>query len=107
MAKMGRDLATLYYQYEAKGAAGIERLVNAEEDYQQTSRARFYSPVSADGRYVTINAVASGGSAQLLSALQGLGLRRGTRVGRLVSGQLPIRALREAAQLSSLRGALP
>jgi hypothetical protein len=56
---------------------------------------------------VTVEAVASEGTAPLLNALRGLGLDRGAAAGNLVSGRLPIRSIRAAAQLRELRGMVP
>jgi hypothetical protein len=55
---------------------------------------------------VAIEAVASD-PASLLNDLQALGLRQGARAGRLVSGVLPVDAIREAARLPDLRTLRP
>jgi hypothetical protein len=107
-AKIGRALATLYFQHEAEGAAGVRRLVGGSaKRYRQTPRARVHSPVSGDGTHVTVNAVATGDPSALQDALEQLGLENGARVGRLVSGRFPIAALGTAARLPSLQGMLP
>ena len=116
MGKVGLELALLYFQHRQNGAAGIRALRDAAtrapapkirdaDDRRPRSAVRF--PVSADGGTVTVEAVAAEAPAQLLGALRRLGLEDGAAAGNLVSGRLPIEALREAAQLSSLRGMQP
>jgi len=107
LSKIGRDLATLYYQYETQGPSGVRRLVAPEAPARTKSRSRGLSPVSPNGRFVTVNAIASGAPNALLSDLRGLGLEAGATAGNVVSGRLPVSALKDAAQLSSMRGALP
>jgi hypothetical protein len=114
MGQVGLELALLYYQYRQAGAVGVQRLRTAATRVPsgsaaaaQSIGARTHFPVSADGTTVTVEAVARGGTAPLLEALQGIGLERGTTAGNLVSGQLPIRAIRAAAQLEGLRGLIP
>ncbi|AZI43527.1 peptidase S8 [Deinococcus psychrotolerans] len=52
--------------------------------------------------YVTVDSVASGNPAALLSRLQALGLKNGSAYERMVSGRLPLSALSQAGQLSEL-----
>jgi Ca2+-binding RTX toxin-like protein len=54
------------------------------------------------GGYVVVEATATGNSAALKADLERLGLVNGTAFGRQVSGLLPISAINQAAQLSSL-----
>ena len=107
LAAIGRELATLYYQYEARGPSGVRPRSGGEAEGRATSRAGHHSPVSASGRHVAVNAVAATTPDALLSDLRGLGLEAGATAGNVVSGRLPISALKDAARLSSLRGALP
>ena len=106
LAPLGPHLATLYYQHEAAGPAGVRRLFGSTKRTHQARNARYHRPVSRDGRSVTVTAVATKAGA-LLSDLRALGLEQGTRAGPAVSGRLPIAALDDAAQLSSLRGMVP
>ncbi|WP_263789311.1 S8 family serine peptidase [Salinibacter sp.] len=106
LAPLGPHLATLYYQHEAAGPAGVRRLFGSAKRTHQARNARYYRPVSRDGRSVTVTAVATNTGA-LLSDLRALGLERGTRAGPAVSGRLPIAALDDAARLASLRGMVP
>ncbi|WP_103020751.1 S8 family serine peptidase [Salinibacter altiplanensis] len=106
LSPIGADLATLYHQHAADGPAGVRRLFGSATRIRQGRDARYRRPVSRDGRHVTVTAVATGAGG-LLSDLRALGLKRGARAGRSVSGRLPIAALKTAAQLSSLRGMVP
>ena len=75
MAAIGRRLARLYAQHETVGASGIrKRYLKA--------RHTFYSdlPVSADGEYITIDAVARARAERLHADLQALGLKNGAIV---------------------------
>ena len=116
MGKVGLELALLYYQHRQEGAAGVRALraeatrsrpaPTAERDGRRPT-PRVHVPVSSDGRTVTVEAVSSASPDRLLGALRGLGLEDGAAAGNLVSGRLPIAALRRAAQLPSLRGMVP
>ena len=114
MGAVGMELALLYYQHQRAGAGGVQRLraaaIRGASGTAKDARrigARIHHPVSADGESVTVEAVASEGTAPLLNALRGLGLDRGAAAGNLVSGRLPIRSIRAAAQLRELRGMVP
>jgi len=106
MAPVGRDLATLYYQYEANGAAGVHRLFGDSQRAHQGATARYYSPVSQSGRFVAVHAIATE-TGSLWADLRALGLENGATAGNVVSGRLPISALKDAAALQSLRGMTP
>jgi len=56
---------------------------------------------------VSVEAFARENGTQLLGDLRRLGFDRGATQGTLVSGRLPISAIREAARLPSLRGMMP
>jgi hypothetical protein len=119
MGAIGMELALLYFQHQQNGPAGVRALRAAatreptapEPSAKRGARRRptpdVRFPVSADGERVTVEAVAARAPDALLSALRGLGLEDGAVAGNLVSGRLPIAALRQAAQLSSLRGMTP
>lgn len=95
LAKMGEDLAHLYFAYRA---------------HRQASQPGLFEPPAglpdglpvAEGR-VTIDATAHERGARLKADLDALGLAGGAVAGPVISGRLPIEALPEAAQLESLR----
>lgn len=115
MVKVGRELALIYHQHRVQGRKGIRQL-RQKSSLQKRARSgesnapvgRVLSPLASDGRSVTIEATATAETAApLLADLRRLGLENGSAVGRLVSGRLPISALRSAAQLQTLRGMMP
>ena len=63
-------------------------------------------PVTADG-FVTIDAVAQHDAATLQADLEALGMIRGARFGRMVSGLLPVDRIGELEDLTSLHVAQP
>lgn len=97
MAKVGYDLARLYFAHRA---------------HQRQKPGEPFEPPAgtpmrvADGR-VTIDATAAEDADALRADLERLGLENGAAAGPLVSGQLPIDALPEAAALASLRSMRP
>lgn len=103
MARVGRTLATLYYQHAAKGNAGVRHLFGDAGRHDRASGPQYHSPVSHNGEFVAVHALRVEGQS-LQADLRRLGLRNGATTGPVVSGQLPIAALRDAAQLRSLRG---
>ena len=114
MGRVGLELALLYYQYQRAGTAGVQRLRAAATRGRSGSAknarrvgTRTLHPVSSDGAFVTVEAVAHKDAERLLGALRRVGLSRGATVGNLVSGRLPIRAIRAAAQVEGLRGMMP
>lgn len=114
MAAVGLELAVLYHQERVAGAKGVQMLRDGtrarpkrEADGPPRKQGRVHSPISADGQFVTVEAVASAEAARLLRDLQSLGLEDGATAGNLVSGRLPISSIEEAASLSSLRGMVP
>ena len=56
---------------------------------------------------VVIDAVASGDASVLRADLEALGMQKASGFGRMVSGQLPIRAIADADALDSLQFARP
>lgn len=113
MARIGSELALLYYQHQQQGTAGVRALREDSDRRRKTGgerergASRVLSPISPSGQFVAVNAIASEDASRLLSDLRQLGLDGGATTGNLVSGRLPIGALREAARLSSLRGMVP
>lgn len=96
MAKLSRDLAVLYDEYESyQGRSGGEAF----------TPSNFLLPVRY-GR-VVIDAVASGDAEVLRADLEALGLQKAAMFGRLISGQLPIEAIDDLAALDSLQFARP
>ncbi len=96
MAKLDRNLITLYYQYQASAA-----------DNQRRPFAPSDASLPVHDSLVTIDAIASDAPTMLLDSLTALGLQSGAQAGRLVSGQLPIPSLRAAARLSGLQSMRP
>jgi len=92
MARLDRDLVRLYYEYRAY------RETEAEAPFAPSDKGL---PVR-EAR-VTVDAIATSRPAALLDSLRALGLHNGAQAQRLVSGRLPIAALRDAAGLSLLQ----
>ncbi len=122
LSAVGMELAVLYHQQQIGGSESVQALRGGARQRPKTrdddpqsrastqspsSTGRVLSPVSSDGRSVTVDAVASGDPSQLLQDLRALGLEGGARAGTVVSGRLPIAAIEEAAALPSLRGMMP
>ncbi len=99
MAKVGLDLARLYYRHER--ALEEEKLGKGEP---------FKVPASmqVDSGSVVVDAIAVSDSAEALrQSLAGLGAESLAVSGRVVSGRLPIGMLLQAADLSALRSMQP
>ena len=114
LAAVGLELALLYHQHQAAGPKGVQALRTVPETRPKTggarqlgAQSRIHSPLSADGRFVVVDAVASEDPTRLLQELRGLGLDGGATAGNVVSGRLPIASIKQAAGLSSLRGMMP
>ena len=115
MAAVGMELAVLYHQHRVEGAGGVRALsTKSREQPKEQSAGRTQrvvshvrTPLSAEGRVVTVDAVAAGDRGRLLADLQGMGLEGGAAAGNVVSGRLPIASIKKAAALSSLRGMVP
>ena len=84
----------------------IELSVRGGAGGKGRSRGPRVHSVRRVGNGVAIEAVATDPK-QLLRDLRALGLRQGARAGRLVSGELPVRAIREAAARPALRTLRP
>lgn len=95
-AKIGRDLAILYAEYDA---------------HRKTRPARAFSPSNPLLRLkddlVLIDAVAEGDTMALQRALEGLGLVQSAAYGSIVSGRLPIPAIADLPSVSGLRFVRP
>ncbi|PSQ58118.1 MAG: hypothetical protein BRD27_06635, partial [Bacteroidetes bacterium QH_10_64_19] len=115
LSSVGLELAVLHHQFRATGSAGVQALRNASSGPRMKAAngdrrrgvGRTHSPLSSDGRFVTIEAVASENASRLLADLRGLGFENGATAGNVVSGRLHISSIKEAASLPSLRGAMP
>ncbi len=116
LSAVGMELSILYHQQQAEGAKGVKALregipkrskTRTSDERPRRPMGRVLSPISADGRSVTVDAVASGDPSGLLESLRGLGLEDAARAGNVVSGRLPISAIEEAAALGNLRGMSP
>jgi hypothetical protein len=115
LAAVGMELALLYHQQQAAGAAGVRarreasrrRPKTRDDESLRRADTRILPPLSADGQLVTVDALAVDDPPRLLADLQDLGLESGTTAGNVVSGRLPIAAIEDAAGLASLRGMTP
>jgi hypothetical protein len=96
MAKVGHDLAVLYDEYKSYLAQGGGGVFTPSNPLMRVP----------DGR-VVIDAVASGDVSALQADLEALGMQGAVAAGRIVSGQLPIRAIDALAALASLQFARP
>ncbi len=116
LAAVGMELALLYHQNRLAGAKGVRALrepaaprpkakVDSEVDRGQRGvPSRVHSPISADGQFVVVNAIAVENASRLLQELRQLGLEGAATAENVVSGQFPISAIKQAAALPSLRG---
>ncbi len=94
--KVGSDLAALFQEYEAQLSGTTSGPFKSSNPMMKVH----------DG-LVVIDAVAEDKTSSLQGDLDHLGLQGGAAFGRLVSGWLPISAIREMAVLDSLRFARP
>jgi hypothetical protein len=90
LSAAGLDLLLLYHRYQAAADP---------DDFAPTQSGLSVS----DGR-VTVDAIAQEDAQQLRSDLEALGMTNTAAAGRIVSGQLPIDQIPEAARLETLRG---
>jgi hypothetical protein len=115
LAAVGMELAVLYHQHRVAGSRGIQSLSETSrgqpkgtsQERGRMASSRVAPPVSTDGRFVTVDAVASGNRDRLLADLRRLGMKADAAAGNVVSGRLPIASIKQAAALSSLRGMMP
>jgi hypothetical protein len=93
-AKLGGELITLYDEYSSYIASGKRGVFKSSSPLVQL----------VDDR-VIVDAVASGDANVLKSDLEALGMQQVVAFGRVVSGQLPVPAIRSMAELPSLTSA--
>ncbi len=86
---------------KSKLGSTLKQLAASSISAQALSGGAGKLPIS--GGYITIDAVASGDPAALLSKLQSLGLKYGSAYQQMVSGRLPVSALSQAGQLPELK----
>jgi predicted outer membrane repeat protein len=91
LSKAGGELARLYQRQRA----GLQKK-------KQKAIGEGLAATVSDNK-VVIDAAASGSAKALMEDLEELGLRQAARSGRIVSGRLPISAIAEAADLSTLQ----
>jgi hypothetical protein len=91
MTKVGGELVALYSEYSAYLASG------KTESFQSASPL-----VRIIEDRVVVDAVASGDANALRADLVALGMQRAVAFGRMVSGELPIRAIPAMDRLTSL-----
>jgi len=89
--KLGAELITLSDEYSSYIASGKRGVFKSSNLLVQLIDDR-----------VIIDAVASGDANALKSDLEALGMHQAVSFGRIVSGQLPIRAIPSMAELASL-----
>jgi hypothetical protein len=94
LAKVGSQLALMYRAFERHQQA------KAGQPFRPSRYAR-----SIFDEHVAIDAIATQDVRSLRMDLEQLGLRRAATAGAVVSGYLPVRAIPEAAQLTTLRSA--
>ncbi|NIS70976.1 MAG: S8 family serine peptidase [Proteobacteria bacterium] len=99
MARVGFDLANLYREYNA-----YVRQQGSDVGFKPTNPL-----LPVIGNRVVIDAVAhrQAEAGALKSDLKGLGLQKASASARVVSGQLPIRAIKSMAGLARLKHARP
>lgn len=100
MVKVGFDLNLLYQEY------GDFMLRGGAPVLQKEFESSLKLPRIKNGR-VLIDAVASGDVSELASALIGLGMKHVSVHRNMISGWIPVAALKQAAGLETLRLARP
>lgn len=95
-AKVGAVLSALYEAYASHASKGDRTDFTFDNPLVRIVEDR-----------VVIDAVASGETRVLQSDLEALGMQKAAAVGRMVSGQLPIKAIAAANALDSLHSARP
>lgn len=92
--KIGPELVALYDEYSSYLASGKTGVFKSSNPLVRVVVDR-----------VIVDAVASGDADVLKSNLEALGMQQAVAFGRIVSGQLPILAIRSMAELPSLNSA--
>ena len=96
MARVGFDLDMLYHEHrDFKQRGGAAALKRAFQSSRKLLRVK--------DEKVVIDAVAVDDTGQLVRDLEALGLENTAVFGRVVSGRLPIAALKKASRLGTLR----
>lgn len=90
-SKVASELITLYDDYSSYLASGKPGVFKSTNPLVQVIDDR-----------VMIDAVASGDADVLKADLEALGMQQGVAFGRIVSGELPIMAIRQLVKLPSL-----
>ncbi len=96
MGKVSNDLTILYDEYVSYLEQGSDETFKPSNPLLRVIEDR-----------VVIDAVASGDAGTLQSDLEALGMPKVAAFGRMVSGQIPIRAIKGMAGLESLKFARP
>ncbi len=96
LAKVGMDLALLYYEHQSFKASGKEGV------FRSSNRLAPVTQNATGVDLVTVDAVAAGDTKSLRAALEALGLQDAADFGRIVSGRLPITAIPAMAALPEL-----
>jgi hypothetical protein len=96
VSKVGTALAALYEAHQAHERLGDGTTFTPTDPTLRLIEDR-----------VVIDAVASGETDALRQDLDALGMEKAASFGRMVSGQLPIRAIKDADALESLQFARP
>ena len=94
LTKLGPELIALYDEYSSYIASGKRGVFKSSSPLVQLV-----------GDRVIVDAVASGDANVLKSDLEALGMQQAVAFGRVVSGQLPVPAIRSMAELPSLTSA--
>ncbi|MDH3346612.1 MAG: PKD domain-containing protein [Desulfobulbaceae bacterium] len=90
--KAGSALNKVYTEYRAHAAARSNVVFKPSNSFLMFSRGK-----------VVVDAVEKSSGTQLLNELKGVGLQKGVRFNKVVSGWLPIGAINRASKLNSLR----
>jgi subtilisin family serine protease len=98
LAKLGSELAELNYEY----LSYLESIERPKKEFSPSNKQ-----LRVTDEMVLIDAVASGDVGVLKSDLEQLGMQNVGVFGRVVSGQLPIIAINNLADLDSLQFARP
>jgi uncharacterized repeat protein (TIGR01451 family) len=102
LQKIGFDLSLLHAEYEAYVATSPQSITSFQTTVPLLSLLQSESEI-----FVVIDAIADQDANILRAALDLLGLQHGATFGPVVSGALPILALPDLANLTSLRFARP
>ncbi len=94
LSKLDTQLASLYYSHSSQ-AVGMSAFTS--------SVSQFANSITADGKYVLVDATAKNGNgAALLSQLKALGVQGGSSYGAVASGWVPTSSIAALAATSDL-----